>query len=311
MVINDYAAAARVQNWQFANLEKAINSMHQTTKTLTMIYQFWLPFILLTALILFFDRRFGTLRDISVANPQPYSWARVQLAWWTVIILSSLIAIVWRDIQVSPPGNLPTLHYSTLILLGISAATITIARSIDMNDVNTQGNVRHQNQPKQGFLTDIISDQDGVSIHRLQTIVFNALFGIWFIGSVTHNLQAYLQAGQDICAIYAAGTQDAANCKLIPLDYIMPVVTDNNLMLLGLSGATYAAMKTTENKLAASAPNTPNAQAVAPNIPNNNLNNAINTPNRNQNNPNPNNNSTTISTTINQAPAGSTTTTII
>lgn len=281
---------AEVQNWQCAKLENGINSLHQTIKTLSMTYQFWLPFVLLAALILFFDRRYGTLRDTSAATPPPYSWARVQLAWWTVIILSSLIAIVWKDMQVTPPGNLPTLHYSTLVLLGISASTIAVARTIDMTDVNTAA-ARHQNQPRQGLFTDIISDQDGISIHRLQAVVFNALFGIWFIGSVIYNLQAY--PNNDFCAVYAAGSQTAADCKLIPLDYIMPVITDNNLILLGLSSATYAAMKTTENKLPASAPavGTANAQPVA----------VIN----------PDNNTTTISTTINQAPAGSTTTTNI
>ena len=218
-----------------------------------MIYQFWLPFILLAALIFFFDRRFGTLRDISSSNPQPYSWARVQLAWWTVIVLSAVIAVVWKDTQTAPPGNLPTLHYSTLVLLGISAATITVARSIDVSDVNNQGVVRHQNLPSESFLTDILSDQDGISIHRLQAVVFNALFGIWFIGSVLYNLGA----GHDPCAMYAAGTQDAINCRQIPLNYIMPVISDNNLILLGLSSATYAAMKTTENKVPANVPAAP------------------------------------------------------
>ena len=231
-----------------------------------MIYQFWLPFVLLTVLIFFFDRRFGTLRDISSSNPQPYSWARVQLAWWTVIVLSSVIAIVWKDIQTAPPGNLPSLHYSTLVLLGISAATITVARSIDVNDANNQAAVRHQNQPSESFLTDILSDQEGISIHRLQAVVFNALFGIWFIGSVLYNLGA----GHDPCAMYAAGTQDAINCRQVPLDYIMPVISDNNLILLGLSSATYAAMKTTENKVPASVPNPPIVPAPAPGMGNTN-----------------------------------------
>lgn len=216
-----------------------------------MIYQFWLPFVLLTAILFIFDRRFGTLRDLSSTNPVPYSWARVQLAWWTVIILSSVIAIVWKDVQTEPPGNLPSLHYSTLVLLGISAATITVARSIDVSDVNNQGGVR--NRPRQSFLTDILSDQDGISIHRMQAVVFNALFGIWFIGSVVYNLGT----GHDPCALYAAGTQAAIACKQAPLDYIMPVISDNNLILLGLSSATYAAMKTTENKLPSSLPNVP------------------------------------------------------
>ncbi len=210
-----------------------------------MIYQFWIPFVLLAALVIFFDRRYGTLRDLSHANPQPYSWSRVQLAWWTVIILSSFIAIVWRDMQTDPPANTPTLHYSTLVLLGISAATTAVARMIDVGDMTNQAAIRHQELPGENFLTDVLSDQSGVSIHRLQAVIFNAVFGVWFIATVLYNLVT----GHDPCSLYPAGSQLAQNCKQIPLDYIMPVISDNNLILLGLSSATYAALKTTENKV--------------------------------------------------------------
>jgi hypothetical protein len=206
-----------------------------------MTYQFWLPFVLFSILIIFFDRKFATLRDLSQANPQPYSWARVQLAWWTVIILSSFIAIVWKDIQTSPPGNIPNLHYSTLVLLGISAATITTARVIDVSDKTNPNIVMHQDYPAENFLLDILSDPNGISIHRFQALVFNAVFGIWFISSVVFNLN------HDPCSMYTAAAT-LADCKQNPIDYIMPVISDNNLILLGLSSATYAAMKSTENK---------------------------------------------------------------
>lgn len=227
-----------------------------------MVYQFWLPFAILSVIIFFLDRRFGTLRDISSSNPPPYSWARVQLAWWTVIILSSVIAIVWKDMQVAPPGNLPNLHYSTLVLLGISAATTTVARAIDVSDMTGSTiAARHQNLPAENFLTDIMSEQNSISIHRLQTVIFNAVFGIWFIGSVVYNLVT----GHDPCAGLAAGTQAALDCKQTPLDYIMPVISDNNLILIGLSSATYAAMKTTENKIGANTNTTITTAATTPN----------------------------------------------
>jgi hypothetical protein len=39
-----------------------------------------------------------------------------------------------------------------------------------------------------------------------------------------------------------------AACQANPIDYVMPDISNNNLILLGLSSATYAAVKTTENK---------------------------------------------------------------
>jgi len=220
-----------------------------------MVYQFWLPFALLWIIVIFLDRWARLLRDTSTANPPPYSWGRVQLTWWTVIILSSLIAVLWRDMQTAPPANIPTLHYSTLVLLGISAATTTVARLIDVSDITNNPALRSQNQPTANFLMDMLSDQDGVSIHRLQAVIFNLVFGIWFIATVLYNLAP----GHDPCALYAAGSQLATDCKANTLDYMLPVITDNNLILLGLSSATYAAMKSTENKTPAVTVTTPAA----------------------------------------------------
>lgn len=169
------------------------------------------------------------LRDTSKATGhQPYSWARVQLAWWTVIVLASFIAILWHM------GVAPTLNSSTVILLGISAATTATARVIDISD-ETNLLTRHQDDFGKNFFLDILSDQNGVSVSRFQTVVFNLVFGIWFISIVLKCLNS----------------GDADN--------IMPVITDNNLILLGLSTATYAAMKTTENKTATSVDGNTNA----------------------------------------------------
>ena len=94
-----------------------------------MNYQFWIVFAVLIFSIVFFDKKYCMLRDISkVSGHQPYSWARVQLAWWTVIVLSSFIAILWKG------GMAPTLDSSTVILIGISTATTATARVIDISD---------------------------------------------------------------------------------------------------------------------------------------------------------------------------------
>lgn len=183
-----------------------------------MIYQFWIILIFLFLTIAIFDKKYFMLRDTSKApGHQPYSWARVQLAWWTVIVLSSFIAILWHmDVA-------PTLNSSTVILLGISAATTATARVIDISD-ETNLLTRHQDDFGKNFFLDILSDQTGVSVSRFQTVAFNLVFGIWFISTVLKCL-------------------NNGNA-----DNIMPTITDNNLILLGLSTATYAAMKTTENK---------------------------------------------------------------
>jgi hypothetical protein len=188
-----------------------------------MVYQFWVVFLLIAIIFIICDRKYGMLRDTAHVNPQPYSWARVQLAWWSAIVLSSFISIFWMK------HNLPTLHYSTLVLLGISAATTTTARVIDIADRSTPGIVMHQDLGSSNFILDILSDQNGISIHRFQTVLFNAVFGFWFVSQVLGSLK----------------TCNLPTC----IDSIMPVIGDNNLILIGLSSATYAAIKTTENKM--------------------------------------------------------------
>ena len=159
------------------------------------------------------------LRDVSKApGHQPYSWSRVQLAWWTVIILSSFVAILIEQ------NVAPTLRTSTVILLGISAATTAAARVIDVSDQQDLIR-RHQDDFGKNFFLDILSDQTGVSVSRFQTVVFNFVFGAWFIASVVKSLHA------------GTGAND-----------VMPNIENNNLILLGLSTATYAALKVTENK---------------------------------------------------------------
>lgn len=173
------------------------------------------------------------LKDISTAKVKPYSWSKVQLAWWTIIILASFIAIIIQT------HSAPDLNSSTLILLGISAATTATSTAIDVSEINDPSIVsRSQDNESSNLVLDILSDKSGISISRFQTVVFNFVFSIWFIVYVLNHL----------------GNTSA--------DDIMPVISDNNLILLGLGSATYAALKTTENKTKSNvAATTPGADA--------------------------------------------------
>lgn len=175
--------------------------------------------LILTAAVVIFDIKFAMLKDMSTADRKPHSFARVQLAWWSVIILASFIAIMAEK-------GVPALRDSTLMLLGISAVTAAAARIIDLSDNANPKVSMCQNESAQNFFLDILSDEKGVSIHRFQTVVFNLAFGVWFVAEVLRNLAD----------------------KSVIADAVMPDVSPNNLILLGLSAGTYAALKATENK---------------------------------------------------------------
>jgi hypothetical protein len=175
---------------------------------------FWLIFFTLLLAIIYCDKKFGMLRDLSTEGKEgPFSWSRVQLAFWVLIVLSSISALFYNN------GQPPTLDASTIILLGISAATTATARVIDVAD-QTNPNIkrRHQDEKGENFILDIISDETGASIHRFQAVAVNLIFGIGFIYDTLKHLE-------------------------------LPVISNQYLALLGLSSATYAAIKTTENKV--------------------------------------------------------------
>jgi hypothetical protein len=226
------------------------------------ILYFWIAFLVLLAIFLLLDLKYCLLRDSSTTLPKPYSYARVQLAWWTLVILSSIIAILLAR------NEMPTLDSSTLILLGITAGTTVVARMIDVSDrTSPKVDVISQDFPGESFLLDILSDKNGVSIHRLQSVIINVIFGVWFIAQVLRHLSGVspCMPGDTDCASHPLNYfmpvisnnnlillgLSSGDCANHPLNYFMPVISNNNLILLGLSSGTYAALKTTENKAGA------------------------------------------------------------
>lgn len=181
---------------------------------------FWAVLIVLLFAVIMFDIKYSMLRDMSTAKKKSYSFARVQFAWWSVIILASFVAIMLTR------GIIPTLAESTLILLGISSVTTGAARLIDLSDKGNDKISMSQDEEGENFFLDILSDENGVSIHRFQTVVFNLAFGAWFVITVLERL----------------------NDQAFDVNHIIPEITGNNLILLGLSATAYAGLKATENK---------------------------------------------------------------
>ena len=185
------------------------------------------------ALAIFLQIKGGLLNDVSTAHDKPFSYARVQLAWWTFIILTLLLSIFLAT------GEIADLRDSTLILLGLGALTTGGARMVDIADKQrtsaaasaTSPNDLSINKESEGFMLDILSDNNGINMHRLQTVVFNACIGLWFIR------QSFIAMH---CVSTAWGQADINN--------VIPDLSQNTLILLGLSAGTYVALKTTENK---------------------------------------------------------------
>lgn len=156
----------------------------------------------------------------NVAKPKPaFSLSRTQLAFWTVIISSTFIYVV---IYASSGSSIviPEIPPVNLILIGIAAGTTVIGKVIDNSQKdNAGGTISQQDWPSSGFLTDIISDENGISIHRLQNVIWTAIVGVIYIYYVIINSKI------------PDGT----------------IINNDLLGLMGISAGTYLGLKTTEN----------------------------------------------------------------
>src|SRR5579862_6836090 len=138
---------------------------------------------LFLGLALYLSVKTPILHDQSVQQRPPYSYSRTQAMWWTVIVLSLYIVVYGHA------GQVPQFNSTCAVLLGISLGTTAGARMIDAGDVANPTVVRSQDTSvSAGFLIDILSDENGLSIHRLQSFAFNLIFGVVFIVSTLEHL---------------------------------------------------------------------------------------------------------------------------
>lgn len=157
------------------------------------------------------------LRDESAQSPRPYSLSRVQLAWWTLIVLGAFFGVyAWK-------GEFWALNTTCLALLGIGAGTSVAGRIVDTQQQQA-ALVRHQDaEPSHGLFNDILSDENGASVHRFQTVAFNLAYGVTFLVWTFR----------------------------VPTLGAFPSFDGETLLVLGVSSSVYIAVKPTE---AASAP---------------------------------------------------------
>jgi hypothetical protein len=194
------------------------------------------------------DRYFPILRDIPAdartpATHRPYSLGRVQMAFWTIIVIGSLVYIYW--VAGGGKGDFPPVDANLVLLLGISGGTGVMAAAVDVskdravdetrsNFAGTSDAIRaldaqilalagardangdraldspalnslvseratkmrdlagqekalqrsERDDEKRTFLMDLLSDQNGNSLHRLQLVLFTVLFGAYVVHHV-------------------------------------------------------------------------------------------------------------------------------
>lgn len=182
--------------------------------------------ILFAALIIFFITAWTLMNDnkkilrdngtdVKIA---PFSLARTQMAFWTIIILISILWIWYKS------GEFVAITTQVLILLGISAGTTVTANLIDKSDLENPKIKKRlqdsdQEKDKKGFFENIVSDQKGLSIHRFQNVIFSLAIGLYFLYEVFKNQK-------------------------------IPTLNEELMVMMGISSGTYLAIKKGENSSA-------------------------------------------------------------
>jgi hypothetical protein len=155
-----------------------------------------------------------------------FSLGRLQMAWWTAVIVLSWFAIG------AATGHWLGINESALVLMGIGVATAATAMAVlpdKVRELKTTLDTAATDDAKlaavaaihnesrlwtQGGLADLLSDFEntGTGLHRLQSLLFTVFFGGWFL-------------------VYAL--QHGA----------MPTLPSTVLALMGISGSTYVGFK--------------------------------------------------------------------
>jgi hypothetical protein len=145
--------------------------------------------LILVLCVVVLARRSNLLRDrgdTGTGQLRPYSLARAQLAAWTVTIVGSYL-FIWAVL-----GNTDPLNDTALILMGLSALTGLGATLVDNLGSATSAAPAPAASTglavSAGFLIDILSDDDGVSIYRFQMAVWTLVLVVVFVYTVWNTL---------------------------------------------------------------------------------------------------------------------------
>lgn len=108
---------------------------------------------------------------------RPYSLGRCQLSFWTFLVVGSFL-LIW--IVTGDYNHIVT--QQTFILLGISSATGLASVAID------GGKAAIANAKSEGFLLDLLTDRNGITVYRFQLMLWTMALGVVYVFSVYQTL---------------------------------------------------------------------------------------------------------------------------
>lgn len=118
-------------------------------------------------------------RTLLQGERRPYSLSRCQMAFWFFVVLASYLFLLAVTFDFNG-----ILNAQSLVLIGISSATWMAAATVDTHQT-PDGSPWPVHE---SFLTDLLTDRNGVTLHRFQMLVLTLLLGGIYLVSVWRNL---------------------------------------------------------------------------------------------------------------------------
>jgi hypothetical protein len=140
-----------------------------------------------------------------VVARKPWSLALSQMAFWSFLTFGSYLFLwlITQDLDILPSGVVTLFGISVstalgAVMLDLSKAGSTVkdleerlktAPEAEKPRISQELEQKRMELPtSKGFLTDVVSDGNGVSLHRFQMVVWTLILGLVFVGSVFNTL---------------------------------------------------------------------------------------------------------------------------
>lgn len=162
--------------------EKAYPSALHLPAELSRSGDYFLAFLTGAFFIIMFTfmvKRSNMFRKNNRMSTEAYSLSKILIGFWFFVILFSILFLL------ASTSSMPHITISAIILLVISVITSLITKAIiffKFDKTNTETTSANN------ILKDIISDARGISLYRLQLVLFIVLTGSYFIITVVSEM---------------------------------------------------------------------------------------------------------------------------
>jgi hypothetical protein len=139
--------------------------------------------VLTLGVFFYLARTTNLIRDptatIEPSTARPYSLGRAQMAFWFLLIFVCYVSL-WLV-----TGNYDTIGHSQFVLVVISSLTAVGSRMVSIGPTESMDDAPRRSK---GFFIDLLSDSNGVRLHRFQLCAWTLLLGLIFAAIVYDDL---------------------------------------------------------------------------------------------------------------------------